>query len=102
MRGAFKAPYLLARENEQIVRAATVALSSSGGGELPIAGSWVPGHLLLEDGLNALANSGLYVRLHIMLESLRLKVKLPRYSIYKLPDAIWSSVRTIQNEPGSL
>jgi hypothetical protein len=62
-----------------------VALSSPGGGELPVAGFEVLSHLLLEnlfkDGLHALADSGLYIQLHVMLELVLLRGQVSPFSL---------------------
>jgi len=68
------------------------------GGELPVAGLEVLGHLLLEylfeDGLDALVDSGLYVQLHVMLELMLLRGQVSPFSLEtrNLPDTIHPKV----------
>src|SRR5215210_9110995 len=62
----------LAGRGQQVALVVAVALPSPGGGQLAVAGFKVLGHLLLEDlledGLHALANPGLHVQLHVVVE----------------------------------
>ena len=60
----------VASRSQQVALVVAAALSSLGGGQLPVAGFEVLAHLLLEDlledGLHALANPGLHVQLPII------------------------------------
>jgi hypothetical protein len=67
-----------------------VAFSSPGWSELPVAGFEVRGHLLLENffeegGLHALANSGLYIQLYVMLELVLLRGLVSPFSLNPQP-----------------
>src|SRR5215203_2984997 len=62
----------VAGRSQQVALVVAVTLSSPGWGQLPVVGFKVLGHLLLEDlledGLHALANPGLHVQLHVVVE----------------------------------
>src|SRR5215203_4756147 len=62
----------LTRRGQEVALVVAVTLTSPGGGELPVTGLQMLGHLLLEDlfedGLHALAEPGLHVQHHVMLE----------------------------------
>jgi hypothetical protein len=62
-----------------------VALAAPSGSELPVAGIQMIGQLLLEDllqdGLHALADPGLHVALHVMLELVLLRGQVPPSSL---------------------
>jgi hypothetical protein len=62
----------LARGGHEVAGVAAVTLSFAGGCELAVTGFEVLGHLLLEDllqdGFNSLADPGLHVQLHVVLE----------------------------------
>src|SRR5215211_3561033 len=79
----------LACRGHEVALVVAVALSSPGRSELPVAGFEVLGHLLLEnlfeDDLHALADSGLYVQLHVMLELVLLRGQVPPFSLNPQP-----------------